>query len=115
MPRDRFTGPHPVAWWGSFMPVTCPACSSPSSTGTVRWSAMLRYLRPDIVKLRFASGELLSAHISAVHAVGGTALVTHLETDEEVFAALKAGADWRQGYALGYPAGLEVTPLAVVP
>ena len=78
------------------------------------WQEMLRYLRPDIVKLRFASAALLCAQIAVVHAVGGTVLVTHLETVEDVSAAGEAGTDWRQGFALGYPAGLDVSPLAAV-
>jgi EAL domain-containing protein (putative c-di-GMP-specific phosphodiesterase class I) len=74
---------------------------------THNWNApgllpALDHLRPDIVKLRYrGDGRTLKAALRAVHAAGGKALITHLESAEHIAVARAAGADLLQGFAFG--------------
>lgn len=63
---------------------------------------LLDHLRPDIVKLRYwRDGGMLKAALRAVHAAGAKALITHLESAEQLAAARAAGADLLQGFVFG--------------
>ena len=68
-------------------------------------------MRPNIVMMPFAEPGLLREQISAVHAFDGRALVTYVESANQRSAALEAGADWRQGHAIGLAQATAVSAL----
>ena len=62
--------------------------------------------RPDFVRLRATdhAGSELHDVVQRVHAAGALALVSHIETADQLMGARDAGADLVQGYYLGHPA-----------
>lgn len=70
------------------------------------WMAELGSLYPDFVRLE--AGQLkkragTTALVDAIHRFGATLLVRDVETEQEMSAAVRAGADLLQGRFLGEP------------
>lgn len=70
------------------------------------WMAELGSLYPDFVRL--GAGQLKScggmpALVDAIHRFGATLLVRDVETEQEMSAGVRAGADLLQGRFLGEP------------
>jgi EAL domain-containing protein (putative c-di-GMP-specific phosphodiesterase class I) len=76
----------------------------------------LDHLRPDIVKLRYQGNDrILKAAVLEVQATGARALITHLESGEQLDAARAAGADLLQGFAFGrtLPEAYQPAPASI--
>ncbi len=70
------------------------------------WMADLGDLYPDFVRLGAAqlrNGAQTTALVDAIHRFGAILLVRDVETEEEMSAAVRAGADLLQGRFLGEP------------
>ncbi len=70
------------------------------------WMAELGSLYPDFVRLE--AGQLkkrsgMTALVDAIHRFGATLLVRDVETEQEMVAAVRVGADLLQGRFLGEP------------